>query len=134
MARPATPADGSRLRRWARALKAKTLVVYRVARDARTPWYVRALAFAVAAYAFSPIDLIPDFIPVLGYLDDVIVVPLGVMLVLRLTPADVMAEAQVRAEAVVARPLSRGMAGVVIGAWVVVAGLVGWMVWRASGE
>ena len=100
-------------------------MVYFVARDPRTPWHVRALAFAVAAYAFSLIDLIPDVIPVLGYLDDVILVPLGVMLVLRLTPAEVMAAAQVRAEAVVTRPLSRGMVVVIIGVWVVVAGQMG---------
>lgn len=67
----------SSLKNWANALKRHTLVTYFAARDPRTPWHVRALALLVAAYALSPIDLIPDFIPILGYLDDLIIVPLG---------------------------------------------------------
>ena len=70
----------SRLRRWARALRQQSLVVYFAARDPRTPWPTRLLALGVAAYAASPIDLIPDFIPVIGYLDDLFIVPLGVAL------------------------------------------------------
>src|SRR5687768_15685461 len=88
---------GSNLRRWAKALKQQTLVVYYVARDRRTPWLARGLALGVAAYALSPIDLIPDFIPVLGYLDDLVLVPLGVMLVLRMVPEEVLADARGRA-------------------------------------
>jgi uncharacterized membrane protein YkvA (DUF1232 family) len=81
--------------------------VYQAARDPRTPWYARAAAILVAAYALSPIDLIPDFIPVLGYLDDLLIVPLGILLVVRLIPADVLAEHRATAEAHrAARPVS----------------------------
>ena len=119
------------LRKWARGLRQQTLVVYHAARDPRTPWYVRALAFAVAAYALSPIDLIPDFIPVLGYLDDLIVVPLGLMLVLRLTPREVLAASRIKAEEATDRPVSRGMAAVVVGIWIFVAVVLGLWAWRA---
>lgn len=105
------------LREWARGLKRQTLVVYFAARDARTPWAVRLLALLVAAYALSPIDLIPDFIPVLGYLDDVILVPLGLALVLRLTPAPVMNSARERADAAADRPISWVMAAVIVLLW-----------------
>jgi len=119
------------LRKWARGLRQQTLVVYHAARDPRTPWYVRALAFAVAAYALSPIDLIPDFIPVLGYLDDLIVVPWGLMLVLRLTPREVLAASRIKAEEAADRPVSRGMAAVVAGTWVLLAVVFGLWAWRA---
>lgn len=77
------------LRRWAKIAKREALVLRLAATDPRVPWHARALAVAVAAYALSPIDLIPDFIPVLGYLDDLILVPLGVWLAIRLIPPDV---------------------------------------------
>ena len=75
-----------RLRQWARAVKRDVLVLYLAARDPRVPWYAKVVAACVVAYALSPIDLIPDFIPVLGYLDDVIIVPLGIILAMRLIP------------------------------------------------
>src|SRR6478672_6134290 len=81
-----------RLRQWARALKRDVHAVYLAARDPRTPWYVKALALAVAAYALSPIDLIPDFIPVLGYVDDLLIVPLGIALATKLIPSGVLEE------------------------------------------
>lgn len=118
------------LRKWARDLKQQTLVVYFAARDPRTPWFVRLLALAVAAYALSPIDLIPDFIPVLGYLDDLILIPLGLALVVRLTPAEVMASARARALATSARPASRGMAVVIVAVWILALGWLGWWVSR----
>jgi uncharacterized membrane protein YkvA (DUF1232 family) len=118
------------LRKWARGLRQQTLVVYHAARDPRTPWYVRALAFAVAAYALSPIDLIPDFIPVLGYLDDLIVVPLGLMLVLRLTPREVLVASRIKAEEAADRPVSRGMAAAIVGIWIFVAVVLGLWAWR----
>ena len=74
-------------KKWARAIRRDVVAVWIAARDPRVPWYAKALALAVAAYALSPIDLIPDFIPVLGYLDDLIIVPLGILLVVRLIPA-----------------------------------------------
>lgn len=93
-----------KLKDWARAIKRDAHAVYLAARDRRTPWYAKALAFCVAGYALSPIDLIPDFIPVLGYLDDVILLPLGIWAVVRLIPPDLMAEH--RAVATLAAELS----------------------------
>lgn len=118
------------LKKWAKTLKLQTLVVYYAARDPRTPWHVRLLAMAVAAYALSPIDLIPDFIPVLGYLDDLILVPLGLALVVRLTPVDVMASAREQALAASDKPVSRGMAVVVVVLWVLALGWLGWWAFR----
>lgn len=78
----------------ARALKDEALAVYLAAKDPRTPWYAKALVFFVAAHTFSPIDLIPDFVPVLGYLDDLIITPLGLALAIRLIPPEVLEEAR----------------------------------------
>ena len=88
-----------RMNRWARVLKRDVHAIYLASRDPRVPWYAKVLAVMVAAYALSPIDLIPDFVPVLGYLDDVIVVPLGIALVIRLIPPGIMAELREQAEA-----------------------------------
>ncbi len=103
-----------------RALKRDTLALYLAARHRDTPWYAKVLAACVAAYALSPIDLIPDFVPVLGYVDDLVIVPLGIALVIRLVPPDVMEECRVRAaEAFAAgRPVSKSAAAVVILLWV----------------
>lgn len=106
------------------------MVVYCAARDPRTPWFVRLLALAVAAYALSPIDLIPDFIPVLGCLDDLIIVPLGLALVVRLLPADVMSSAREQALAVSSRPTSRIMAVLVVTLWALALAGFGWWVFR----
>lgn len=119
------------LRQWAKELKQHTLVAYFAARDPRTPWIVRALAMAVAAYALSPIDLIPDFIPVLGYLDDLVLVPLGLWWVLRLIPDEVRDAARARAAAVAARPSSPAMAAVIITVWLLAAGAAAAWAWRA---
>ena len=105
----------------ARALKRHALTVYFAARDPRTPLPVRVLAVCVAAYAFSPIDLIPDFIPVLGYLDDLVLIPLGVALVVKLVPAEVMQSAQARAAAAVQRPTSRIAAACIVAMWLVLS-------------
>ena len=120
------------LRKWAKELKQQTLVVYFAARDPRTPWPVRLLALLVAAYALSPIDLIPDFIPVLGYLDDLILVPLGLVLVLRLVPRQVMLDAREKAAAAVDRPVSRAMATVIVAIWVVAIGGIGLWLWQSD--
>ena len=120
----------SSLRRWAEDLKKHTLVAYFAARDPRTPWLARWLALLVAAYALSPVDLIPDFIPVLGYLDDLVIVPLGLALVLRLIPEQVKRSARERAAALAGRPVSRGMAAVIVAIWVVVAGALGLWAWQ----
>lgn len=120
----------ARLRSWARGLKQSTLVVYFAARDPGTPWWVRVIALLVAAYALSPIDLIPDFIPVLGYIDDLLIVPLGVLLVLRLIPPEVRRAAKERALAVADKPTSRVTAVVIVAIWLVVAGLLGFWFWQ----
>ena len=80
------------LRQWARAITRDVHALYLAARDPRVPWYAKAVAVAVAAYALSPLDLIPDFIPVLGQLDDAVIVPLGILLAVRLIPPELMAE------------------------------------------
>ena len=118
----------------ARALKRHALTVYFAARDPRTPLPVRVLAVCVAAYAFSPIDLIPDFIPVLGYLDDLVLIPLGLALVVKLVPADVMESARVRAEAAVERPTSRLAAVFIVAIWLALSfAFVRWMVHAVHG-
>jgi uncharacterized membrane protein YkvA (DUF1232 family) len=104
-------------------LKREVYSLYFAVRDPRVPWYAKALAGSIVAYAFSPIDLIPDLIPVLGYLDDLILIPLGVLLVRRLIPADVLADCRGRAAALDAKPQSWGGAAIVVGIWLVLAGL-----------
>jgi uncharacterized membrane protein YkvA (DUF1232 family) len=119
----------SRLRGWARALKRDVLALYLAASDPRVPWYAKVVAGCVAAYALSPIDLIPDFIPVLGYLDDLILVPLGIALAVRLIPAELFQELRRKAETQAARrPVSRLGAAVIIAIWLSLAALTGWWV------
>lgn len=116
------------LRAWARGLKRDAVAVYFVARHPETPWAARLLALAVAAYALSPIDLIPDVVPVLGYLDDLLLIPLGLLLVIRLTPEHVLAECRARADRVLERPRSRVAAGCIVALWVVgLAALAFWL-------
>lgn len=112
-----------RLKERADRLKTDTYALYLVARDPRTPWYAKLLAAAVAAYAFSPIDLIPDFIPVLGYLDDLLIVPAGVWAAVRLVPPAVIADCRARAELTAADelPVSRTAAAVILLVWIAVA-------------
>jgi len=107
-----------RLRDWAREIKRDVHALYLAARDPRVPWYAKAVALAVAAYALSPIDLIPDFIPVIGYLDDVIIVPLGILLAVQLIPADILAEHRATASEAGKRPASRTAAVVIVAIWV----------------
>lgn len=116
----------ARANTWARAIKRDVLAVYLAARDPRTPWPVRLLAMAVAAYALSPIDLIPDFIPVLGYLDDLLIVPLGILLVVRLIPPELLAEHRTAAARRPARPVSVAAAMVMIALWLAAGALL----WR----
>ncbi|HEU5349813.1 MAG TPA: YkvA family protein [Ktedonobacterales bacterium] len=113
------------LRQRARRLKGETYALYLAYRDPRVPWHARLFAAAVVAYAFSPIDLIPDIIPVLGYLDDLILVPLGIVLALRMIPAEVMAECRERARETLreGRPTNWVVAGVIIGIWLLLAAL-----------
>ena len=102
-----------------RRIKREVYALYLACRDPRTPWYAKALAAGVVAYALSPIDLIPDFIPVFGALDDLFVVPLGVLLVRRMIPDALMSECRIRAEASLqhGEPMSRIGAAIVVGLW-----------------
>jgi uncharacterized membrane protein YkvA (DUF1232 family) len=117
-------------KQWARIIKRDAHAVFLAARDPRVPWYARFLAIVVAAYALSPIDLIPDFIPVLGYVDDLIIVPAGIALVIRLIPADIMAQHREMAIAAQDRPVSRAAAATIILIWVVAVGLTVWVAIR----
>jgi uncharacterized membrane protein YkvA (DUF1232 family) len=112
---PGNPGTVERLRSWARSIKRDVHALYLSARDPRVPWYAKAVALAVAAYALSPIDLIPDFVPVLGYLDDVILVPLGILLAVRLIPPTVLAEHRATAAE---EPLRPSRAAALVAIWI----------------
>jgi len=122
----------SRIKAWARRIKQDGHAIYLASRDGRVPWYAKVLAIAIAAYALSPVDLIPDFIPVLGYLDDLIILPLGILLVVSLIPAEVMVEYRARAAEAMARPTSRaGMIAIIL-LWIssaVALAWVGYVLW-----
>ncbi len=117
-------------KQWARLIKRDAHALYLAARDPRVPWYAKAVAIGVAAYALSPIDLIPDFIPVLGYLDDLIIVPLGIALVVRMIPPSIMAEHRALADAAQERPVSLTAAIVIAAVWTVSIAAVGWLTYR----
>jgi uncharacterized membrane protein YkvA (DUF1232 family) len=119
-----------RLKSWAHGLKRDVHALYLAGRDPRVPWYTKALAAAVAGYALSPLDLIPDFIPVVGYLDDLILVPLGIVVVIRLIPTEIMAEHRATAAAAQDRPVSRVAAVAIVCAWVAALALSGWFAYR----
>lgn len=112
-----------RWKRRAETLKTEIHALYLAYRDPRTPWYARLLGALVVAYAFSPIDLIPDPIPILGYLDDLILVPLGIYLALRVIPPDVLEECRDQAESVMAHgePASKAVAVAVVAIWLLLA-------------
>jgi uncharacterized membrane protein YkvA (DUF1232 family) len=117
-----------RVRDWARTIKRDTVAVWLAARDPRVPWYAKLLAGAVAAYALSPIDLIPDFIPVLGYLDDMVIVPVGILLTVRLIPSGLMTEFRAEAARREGRPTST-VGAVAIGClWVAALAIAAWWV------
>ena len=112
-------------KRRARQLKLETYAVYLAYRDPRVPWYARLLGACVVAYAFSPIDLIPDPIPVLGYLDDLILVPLGIALVLKMIPEPVLAECREKAQAAMSegKPTNWVAAAVIVAIWLLLGAL-----------
>lgn len=119
-------------KQWARSIKRDVHAVYLASRDSRVPWYAKALAIAVAAYALSPIDLIPDFIPVIGYLDDLVIVPLGIMAVVRMIPAEVMAEHRAAAALAATRPTSRAGLIFIVAIWILLATLAAWLVYYSA--
>ena len=122
------------LRQKARALTRECHALYFAARDPRTPWYVKAFAGGIAAYALSPIDLVPDFIPVLGILDDLVLLPLAIVVVLKLIPAEVMAESRVRAAEAAAHPASRGVTIAIVLIWIAALAVTGWLGYRCFGS
>jgi uncharacterized membrane protein YkvA (DUF1232 family) len=119
-----------------RVLKKEAYALYIAARDPRVPWYAKLLIGLVLAYTFSPIDLIPDFVPVLGYLDDLLIVPLGIALALKMTPADVMDDARRQAEELIrqGKPVNRAGAILVIAIWATIIVLIGWFIGREFEE
>lgn len=120
---------GEYLRQKADALKQETLALYHAARDPRTPLAAKVLAGMIVAYAVSPIDLIPDFIPVLGLLDDLVLVPLGIVICLRMIPPQVMAEARAKATQQLVTTKGNTAAVVVIAIWIALAVLLGvWII------
>ncbi|MEA2819485.1 MAG: hypothetical protein QOJ86_1489 [Bradyrhizobium sp.] len=131
--RPGVKRLMSRAKTWARALRRDAHAIYLASRDPRLPWTVKIFAIAVTGYALSPIDLIPDFIPVLGYLDDLIIVPLGIWLVIALIPEDVMREYRAMASAAAQRPVGKAAAIIIVALWISGAALLGWIAfvhWR----
>ena len=120
-----------RLRDRARTIKRDTYAVYFACRDPRTPWYAKVFAGGVVAYALSPIDLIPDFIPVVGYLDDLILVPLGIALAVKMIPEPVLIDCRAKAQIASERPTDRRAAAIIVAIWLAVAGLLIWLAYRA---
>jgi uncharacterized membrane protein YkvA (DUF1232 family) len=114
-----------------RSLKRDVVAIALAVRDPRVPWYAKAVGACVVAYALSPIDLIPDFVPVLGLLDDLVLVPLGLLLVVRLIPPGILAEHRAAAAEVVERPVSRAGAAAIIAIWLLAAALLAALVARA---
>ena len=116
-----------RAKQWAGTIKRDVVAVWIAARDPRVPWYTKVVAGAVAGYALSPIDLIPDFVPVLGYLDDLVIVPAGTLLTVRLIPDGLMEEFRAEAARREGRPTSRaGAAGIVL-LWIGAVALTAWL-------
>jgi membrane protein DedA with SNARE-associated domain len=125
---------GARVRDWASDLRRDVHAVYLASGDPRVPWHAKALALLIAAYAVSPIDLIPDFIPVLGHLDDVILVPLGIWLFLRLIPSDLLEEHRRQAKASADRPTDWRVGAIFIAIWgIALAFVVRWSIQLAGG-
>jgi uncharacterized membrane protein YkvA (DUF1232 family) len=128
-----TPSAGERLRAWARRIKRDAVTLWFACRDPRTPWAVKALCIFVVAYALSPIDLIPDFIPVLGYVDDALLLPGLIWLAVRLLPPAVVADSRLQAERWMAdqgrKPTSRAGAVAIVALWLALAAGA-WFWWR----
>lgn len=124
----------SSLRIWAKMLKRDVMALWLAGRDPRVPWYAKALAAAVAAYALSPIDLIPDFVPILGYVDDLVLVPLGIAVVVRLIPAETLQDLRQQASEVLDRPASRVATALILWVWIALAlvlAILGWPLARS---
>jgi uncharacterized membrane protein YkvA (DUF1232 family) len=114
---------------WARRIKRDVVALWIAARDPRTPWHAKTVCAAIAAYALSPIDLIPDFIPVLGYLDEVILLPLAIMLAVRLVPPELMTEFRAAAVLQERRPVSKAGLVAIVAIWLVAILALAWLLW-----
>ena len=115
-------------KQWARKIKRDVVALWIAARDPRAPWYAKATAGAIAAYALSPVDLIPDFIPIIGFLDDLLILPVGIMIAVKLVPADLMRE--FREEAMRReRPVSKAGLAFMIALWALAAVALAWLFW-----
>lgn len=123
----------SKSKAWARSIKRDVIALWLAARDPRVPWHAKTIAALVAAYALSPIDLIPDFIPVLGYLDDLLIVPVGILIAVKLIPPDVMADLRLRATDQ-GRPKSTVGLIIVISIWIVSMALTIWWLWPQAAQ
>ena len=120
-----------RLESWARRLKVEVYALYLAYRDPRVSWYARIFAAVVVGYAFSPIDLIPDVVPVLGYLDDLVLVPLGVAVAIKMIPPQVLSECREKAREIEDRPVNRVAVVVVVIVWILLAALAVRLVMQA---
>ncbi|WP_309088548.1 YkvA family protein [Domibacillus sp.] len=122
----------NRLKKWARQLKRQLFMLYFVCRDPRVPWYAKLFTACVVAYAFSPIDLIPDFIPVLGYIDDILLVPLGIFFALKMIPKPVAADCEEQAQKLMkdGKPKNWTASVFVLLIWAAVLTWVGLWIWR----
>ncbi|WP_423800965.1 YkvA family protein [Neobacillus sp. SAB-20_R2A] len=112
----------NQLKTWAKGLKKNIFVLYLAYKDPRVPWYAKLLAICVVAYAFSPIDLIPDFIPILGYLDDIILVPLGIKLALKMIPKDVVHDCELKAQEMMTngKPKNWIAGSIILAIWLII--------------
>jgi uncharacterized membrane protein YkvA (DUF1232 family) len=124
-----------KLKRRACRLREETFALYLAARHPKTPWYAKLLVGAIVAYAFSPIDLIPDFVPILGYLDDLVLLPIAIAWAIRLVPDAVLAECRARAREAFpkGRPVSRAAGAIVVAIWLILAALLIWWARKAFG-
>lgn len=122
----------SRWKERAKQMQMDAYAVYLAYRDPRVPWYARIFAAGVVAYAFSPIDLIPDFIPVVGYMDDLVLVPLGIVLALKMIPRPIMVECRQKAQELMAhgKPVSRVGMAVIIAIWLLLVALTVYLIVR----
>jgi uncharacterized membrane protein YkvA (DUF1232 family) len=116
---------GERLQRLIDGARRDALIIYLAARDPRVPWHAKFLALATAAYVLSPIDLIPDFIPVLGLIDELLFIPLAFWMITRMIDDDVMEDLRVRAAARI-EPLPKSTVGllIVVGLWIAIAAII----------
>ena len=118
-----------KIKDWARAIRRDVHALWLAGRDPRVPWYAKAFALLIAAYALSPIDLIPDFVPILGYLDEVILLPPAILLAVKLVPPELMAEHRAAAARAEARPVSRTGAAIIVALWLLAAVALVWWFW-----